>query len=94
MELEIILAVIGLFLSGYFSGSEIAFISANPLQMQIWASQDVFGAKTSQTYLDNREDIFFQASRKTGFILQQISDKLDPHIGWGFIVALHQRVYA
>ena len=42
---------------------------------------------------DNREEIFFQANRKAGFELQQISDKLDPHIGWGFIVALHQRVY-
>ncbi|MHA1154966.1 MAG: hypothetical protein ACTSQK_02570 [Candidatus Heimdallarchaeota archaeon] len=43
---------------------------------------------------DNREEIFFQANRKTGFILQKISDKFDSHIGWGFIVALHQRVYA
>lgn len=42
---------------------------------------------------ENQDDIFFQAKRKAGFTLELISDKLDPHIGWGFIVALHQRAY-
>ncbi len=43
---------------------------------------------------ENREEVYFQTNRKAGFVLQILSDKLDPHIGWGFIVALHQRAYA
>lgn len=57
MEIEIILAFIGLALSAYFSGSEIAYISANPLQMQVWESQKMKGASRSRKYLENREDI-------------------------------------
>ncbi len=43
---------------------------------------------------ENREEVYFQTKRKAGFTLQLLSDKLDPHIGWGFVVALHQRAYA
>ncbi len=57
MELEIILAGIGLGLSAYFSGAEIAFISANPLQMQIWESQKIRGAAVSRKYLENKESV-------------------------------------
>ncbi|MCK5686283.1 HlyC/CorC family transporter [bacterium] len=57
MEIEIGLAFIGLILSAYFSGSEIAYISANPLQMQIWESQKIRGAGRSLKYLENKEEI-------------------------------------
>jgi len=43
---------------------------------------------------EDKEEIFFQAKRKAGFSLQLISETVDPHIGWGFIIALHQRLYA
>ncbi|MEA2077928.1 MAG: hemolysin family protein [Candidatus Marinimicrobia bacterium] len=39
MIAEIILAALGLILSAFFSGSEIAVISAHPLQLQKWVSQ-------------------------------------------------------
>jgi len=57
LELEIILAFFGLLLSAYFSGSEIAYISANPLQMQIWETQGLKGASVTRRYLENRENI-------------------------------------
>ncbi|MDZ7822400.1 MAG: CNNM domain-containing protein [Candidatus Marinimicrobia bacterium] len=39
MSTEIILASIGVVLSAYFSGSEIAVTTAHPLQLQKWKSQ-------------------------------------------------------
>jgi putative hemolysin len=57
MAIEITLAIVGLILSALFSGSETAFISANPLQVQIWASQNKTGARRSLHYLENRETI-------------------------------------
>lgn len=51
------LAFLGLLLSAYFSGSEIAFITANPLQIQIWSSQNILGAKRSLKYIENREKV-------------------------------------
>jgi len=55
MTVEIILASVGLLLSAYFSGSEIAFISANPIQLQIWQSKGVRGSTLSIKFLENRE---------------------------------------
>ncbi|MEA3499964.1 MAG: hemolysin family protein [Candidatus Marinimicrobia bacterium] len=55
MIVEIILASIGLLLSAYFSGSEIAFISANPIQLQIWQAKGVHGSTLSIKFLENRE---------------------------------------
>ncbi len=42
--LELPLAFVGLALSAFFSGSELAFISANPLQMEVWSKQERRGA--------------------------------------------------
>ena len=42
--LELTLAFVGLALSAFFSGSELAFISANPLQMEVWSKQERRGA--------------------------------------------------
>ncbi len=55
MIVEIILASVGLLLSAYFSGSEIALISANPIQLQIWQSKGVRGSTLSIKFLENRE---------------------------------------
>ena len=55
MTVEIILASMGLLLSAYFSGSEIVFISANPIQLQIWQSKGVRGSTLSIKFLENRE---------------------------------------
>ncbi len=37
--LEVWLALIGVALSAFFSGSELAFITANPLQIEVWSNQ-------------------------------------------------------
>ncbi len=53
MTIEIILAVIGLILSAFFSGSEIAFVSANNMQVEVWRRQQIPGAEeTSQMLAD------------------------------------------
>ncbi len=57
MVIEITLAVVGLLLSAFFSGSKTAFLTANPLQLQIWASQNKTGARKSLHYLENREKV-------------------------------------
>ncbi len=44
MILEITLSVLGLFLSVLFSGAEIALLSANPLQIEVWNKQNIHGA--------------------------------------------------
>jgi putative hemolysin len=51
MTAELILAISGLILSAYFSGSEIAVISANPLQLQKWhAEKKAFAQRALQMY--------------------------------------------
>ena len=39
MMIEPIVALTGLIFSAFFSGTEIAFIQANPLQMEVWQKQ-------------------------------------------------------
>lgn len=47
MAIEITLAVLGLILSIIFSGAEIALLSANPLQIEVWHKQQVRGANSA-----------------------------------------------
>ena len=51
--LELTLALIGLALSAFFSGSELAFISANPLQMEVWSKQERRGAARAIQLMGN-----------------------------------------
>lgn len=47
MAIEITLAVLGLILSALFSGAEIALLSANPLQIEVWHKQGITGANSA-----------------------------------------------
>jgi CBS domain containing-hemolysin-like protein len=51
--LELTLALISLALSSFFSGSELAYISANPLQMEVWFRQKRRGASSALKMLEN-----------------------------------------
>lgn len=51
--LELTLAFVGLVLSAFFSGSELAFISANPLQMEVWSKQARRGATRALRLMGN-----------------------------------------
>ena len=51
MTFEIILAIIGLVFSAFFSGSEIAFVSANPMQIEVWKRQNRRGAHATNRLL-------------------------------------------
>jgi len=55
MIVELILAGIGLVLSAFFSGSEIAVITANPLQLQKWVSQKKAFALAAMQMYENRQ---------------------------------------
>jgi putative hemolysin len=51
MLVYLIIAVVGLVLSAFFSGSEIAVITANPLQLQKWVTQKkAFAAMAMDMY--------------------------------------------
>ena len=55
MITDIILSALGLILSAFFSGSEIAVISAHPLQLQKWVSQKkAFAASALKMYEDRQ----------------------------------------
>ncbi len=56
MEFAIfILALIG---SAYFSATEIAFVVANKIKIEIRAKQDVLGAKAARKIIKNPEEVF------------------------------------
>ncbi|MBW6457829.1 MAG: hemolysin family protein [FCB group bacterium] len=55
MIVELILAGIGLVLSAFFSGSEIAVITANPLQLQKWVSQKKAFAPAAMQMYEKRQ---------------------------------------
>jgi CBS domain containing-hemolysin-like protein len=55
MIIEIVLAGIGIILSAFFSGSEIAVISAHPLQLQKWASQKKAFAQAALKIYEDRQ---------------------------------------
>ena len=61
MALEITLSVLGLILSVLFSGAEIALLSANPLQIEVWNKQQVRGAFTALDAIRDSE-IFLTTS--------------------------------
>ncbi len=55
MITEIILAAVGLILSAFFSASEMAVISAHPLQLQKWESQNkAFATSALKVYEDRQ----------------------------------------
>lgn len=68
--LDLILAFLGLALSAFFSGSELAFISANPLQMEVWSKQTRRGAAKAMKLLGNPDS--FMVSVLTGTTLSNI----------------------
>ena len=45
--IEIILAIVGLVLSFIFAGAEIALLSSNRLQLEVWQRREVRGAKSA-----------------------------------------------
>ncbi|NQT61408.1 MAG: HlyC/CorC family transporter [Candidatus Marinimicrobia bacterium] len=53
--IEIILAVIGLILSFIFAGAEIALLSSNRLQLEVWERREVRGAKSAMKASRNPE---------------------------------------
>lgn len=53
--IEPLLALAGLILSAFFSGSEIAFVRANPLQMNVWERQGRKTAAKTFGYLEEPE---------------------------------------
>jgi CBS domain containing-hemolysin-like protein len=52
---DLILAIIGLVLSIFYSSSEIALISANPLQIQVWAKQRKKLGEITQSIMESQE---------------------------------------
>ena len=53
--LVIVLALIG---SAYFSATEIAFIVANKIKIEIRAKQNIFGAQAARRIIQNPEEVF------------------------------------
>lgn len=53
--IESALALTGLILSAFFSGSEIAFVQANPVQLEVWIKQGHKTARTTSRYLSEPE---------------------------------------
>ncbi len=53
--IEIFLAIIGLILSFIFAGAEIALLSSNRLQLEVWQRRKVRGAKSAMNASQNPE---------------------------------------
>ncbi len=52
---EWLLIIVTILLSGFFSGSEIAYVSSNRLKLEIKSRRDVFGAKSLAYFIRNPE---------------------------------------
>ena len=50
--LDLNLALLGLILSIVYSSSEIALLSANPLQLDVWEKQEKYLARWASSILD------------------------------------------
>ncbi len=59
--MELIIAIIGLIFSIFFAGSETAFISTNPLRIEIWTRKKLRSAIRAQKYFKN-PDIFLSTT--------------------------------
>jgi CBS domain containing-hemolysin-like protein len=59
--MELIIAIIGLIFSFFFAGSETAFISTNPLRIEIWTRKKLRSAIRAQKYFKN-PDIFLSTT--------------------------------
>jgi putative hemolysin len=59
--MELILGIIGLIFSFFFAGSETAFISTNPLRIEIWIRKKIRSAILAQKYFKN-PDIFLSTT--------------------------------
>ena len=57
--ITLLLALIGILLSIFFSSSEIALISANKLQINVWEKQNVRLSKIANLIVDNKEFYLF-----------------------------------
>ena len=53
------LAITGIILSIFFSSSEIALISANKLQINVWEKQKLRLSKTANSIINNKEFYLF-----------------------------------
>ena len=53
------LAITGIILSIFFSSSEIALISANRLQINVWEKQNLRLSKTANSIINNKEFYLF-----------------------------------
>ena len=54
--LDLNLAILGLILSIIYSSSEIALLSANTLQLDVWEKQKKILAKSASSILDNKPE--------------------------------------
>ncbi len=91
--LELTLALIGLVLSAFFSGSEIAFIQANPVQIDVWKKQGNLKAKYTSLFLAEPERFLTTAIIGTNFANILTSSfatiallRIGVHSVWTFVI--------
>ncbi|HKJ68570.1 MAG TPA: hemolysin family protein [bacterium] len=58
MSIELIIAVIGFICTAFFSGAEMAYIAANPMQIEVWKRQKISGADESSRMLARPLSVF------------------------------------
>lgn len=56
--MELVIIIIALVGSAYFSATEIAFVVANKIKIEIRAKQNVLGAKVAKKIIKNPEEVF------------------------------------